>query len=1258
MLLRSRLVDEREDVLLELEQLRGQPAQIREMTPSPFRDIQGVLSSVTLMDTGQRTARGISDPSGRRRDAQCQTIIPQEGRSKAKPDRRGRRDRRRETSDDESVSGSSSASPPSRDDETEHHLPPRRPRCTQNANNSSWHVLKREAYPAAKQDADGRTNGLLDSIAALRKSYLSRGGMENEILRRIQQLEMDARELGRDLTPQRRMHNVGAVEAIESVRTVPPPKEPSETLVDDEELTKMKLQQKKYLLNVHHEQQRRRADAELARLKLDLTTTRLQEARIGDAFNMGPAYTLDDFLSVSGVMYDASRGFHVFWDFLSGIPLQVASKPIHVSWTVCEGPMLRSPVRELKKRTAASDPSTFLMYAGLGESHPVVGVPLLRTFRLVITLHIEEETALAFSSSSKGRLYPLGWTSIDIFTDTLELDRGAWRIPVFSFPIDLQLPTATLHRTRKPITGLGVFVRLMDAGLAVTHGQAGVNPLRDQLLYKNKSYEESRFGLQARYPVDEVRREERRLLGIPDPEVVARQQQLEAEAVAKAAAAVPRPPVIMAFAVVLDEIQGLPQVAYPRVRVRVVAVDDTLSPEEGMAIVSDVAEPGQVSGSHGWPDAYPRYPFFNNQCSPSRKLTIEVLSDTPDDPSSPDRVVAWSQLDIFTQPPERQDPIKPPLAIRRGAFRTLLLNADESTGPLIPIPDAFVLVRICELDEPALPRRFSTPRLLTPPVPAFAWLDVPKPAVSPSPIPFKPDLKFKIRIDAARYLPDNIIITQIVGGVLDEQHTPIKGVAEFRTQFMFDTIAHSPIYGQAFEIRSAETLTSGTVVVLKVMALARDGRVYLAGSCVIDLFTDGSGKGDSTASETVLNQRMWQLPLYVGMPDPMEPLTTAAQERRCRVPCATLLVMVDSVGKEGQASPTRIPRYSDGAYVSVYSRPNAVEQRLYAAVTSERRDVTVRRLLGESPVFSKLMGADLKATDLKLTPALLKLFSTFPTPLFDPTPIARYNPRYGFKLSVTGGENLRVEGFDAAIVGLCPPGKFWKSDGEGQEQMQSVNLDEVFGVEVAGGGRVHWYHRRPFMPSLSAIIDVRCMSLDNAAPPSLQSQGWTVLPIFTEDAYVRMGCFQLPLFDGTPPPKFIDALLSTTTTTTTPPPPPSPLSQIIAQSLKNKTIRYAENKTGFPSVYVTVVDARREEEVPFWSQLPPNQSHLPTDTRSKYARPPPPGAVTSKMTLKKRGSTAVPAAAIPVQQQVRMGVEQRRALMGEFVRITGLPRWE
>ena len=131
---------------------------------------------------------------------------------------------------------------------------------------------------------------------------------------------------------------------------------------------------------------------------------------------------------------------------------------------------------------------------------------------------------------------------------------------------------------------------------------------------------------------------------------------------------------------------------------------------------------------------------------------------------------------------------------------------------------------------------------------------------------------------------------------------------------------------------------------------------------------------------------------------------------------------------------------------------------------------------------------------------------------------AKYQSPAGFKFSLDGFHNSQVT--DKPLIGLyClnPPGALYAPlivDPNAILLNSNIDWDSPLNSPKYNEGFFTWRDQH-FNKYLSIIIDVRSVFISGRKDKiKIQPVGWTIMPVFTPNGYVKSGCYQLPLFEG------------------------------------------------------------------------------------------------------------------------------------------------
>ncbi|KAJ3324421.1 Coiled-coil domain-containing protein 17 [Boothiomyces sp. JEL0866] len=441
------------------------------------------------------------------------------------------------------------------------------------------------------------------------------------------------------------------------------------------------------------------------------------------------------------------------------------------------------------------------------------------------------------------------------------------------------------------------------------------------------------------------------------------------------------------------------------------------------------------------------------------------------------------------------------------------------------------------------------PKLVVPSIPEDAYYFSPVQKVDESETPNF--ATFTITIESARYLPDNCTATRITGKVYNLTSKSSLKNCKITTKLELDQSVYNPEFKFAINLPKQQ-VPPNSLLILDIQTIDIFTReVFRVGYCYLPLFVleDETVK----SSDYKYNFGAFQLPIYC---DQLKKefwgtfWKTKSKTNRARIPCATLLVHTSNTQSDS-------PSYSSKKFQTFeFDKPQESDLNLYFFVYSQKKSFSVRdRLLamGELPKTATQTEENLLAWTNKLFEA------NNATPnLIDLSYIAKYDPTYGFKVSIDKAENLDKKGYPIVVVSFssCP----FKRD----EQPKIKFPNDI------------WFRQRQFNPELWIIFELYVVNYDE-----IESIGWTAFPIFQTQKYVRMGRFALPLFENE-----IDL---------------DPLMQYPTfEEAWGNDSDLSLTKT-FSSITVRVADGRRDTELSKESSLKPRKTSNEEYVESVYA---------------------------------------------------------
>ena len=91
----------------------------------------------------------------------------------------------------------------------------------------------------------------------------------------------------------------------------------------------------------------------------------------------------------------------------------------------------------------------------------------------------------------------------------------------------------------------------------------------------------------------------------------------------------------------------------------------------------------------------------------------------------------------------------------------------------------------------------------------------------PDPDPWDDGEGFDIYIDAARYLPDNVTASMVIGNVFSRRWEPVLTSSNIVSEVNLATPAFSPVYASRTEFR-AESFDPTLTLVVKIVTVERE----------------------------------------------------------------------------------------------------------------------------------------------------------------------------------------------------------------------------------------------------------------------------------------------------------------------------------------------------------------------------------------------------------------------------------------------------
>ncbi|KAI9336292.1 hypothetical protein BDR26DRAFT_489859 [Obelidium mucronatum] len=455
-------------------------------------------------------------------------------------------------------------------------------------------------------------------------------------------------------------------------------------------------------------------------------------------------------------------------------------------------------------------------------------------------------------------------------------------------------------------------------------------------------------------------------------------------------------------------------------------------------------------------------------------------------------------------------------------------------------------------------------------------------------VPVSP-LLFIIRVSEVqtivRFLPENSTICRIQCQFVDRDENVVEGTPQLDLLPDNDSSAYFPQYMNSTQIDLPPIIDGTMMAYIKIFTIDRHTRqLVTVGFAVFNIFItemnedrDG-GIQPCTADERpiCLNDGYHQIPVYNWTSKTTFKDSGGLQVsgiRNQRVPCCSLLLRISA----GQDLP--IKQYKERVYISTLCTPLPYESGIFYFLVRERPlNATIRAALQQ--LKQDVQAANDEALVIWMARRIAKEKGVIPP--MDLSCILKFHEGWGFKISIDMAENLKNKAFSIATLCLSPPAILYAS--KRKSIMNATMEDVMYNQKLNFSTTVRspewkdgflWYRKYPFNSRLLAVVDIRCLGYSEQDKQyRLQSQGWTLLPVFHDSGFVKYGTYQLPLFDGLPTPDLLDQFSKSEIDT----------DELIAQNIKSKVIRYAKRHG---TVFVRICDGRRERELPFVKVVTP-----------------------------------------------------------------------
>jgi len=495
-------------------------------------------------------------------------------------------------------------------------------------------------------------------------------------------------------------------------------------------------------------------------------------------------------------------------------------------------------------------------------------------------------------------------------------------------------------------------------------------------------------------------------------------------------------------------------------------------------------------------------------------------------------------------------------------------------------------------------------------VPAGVWRNVPK-VTPPSVVYGGAANGFDLYIDGARFLPYNCTISKAVGRVLTAD---MKAVGhDIATKVDLNSSSHMPMYGYRLEFRDVE-MKADSMIVLKIYGIDLHSKeLVIVGYAALNVFVMTNSFngvppfhtfGPTDPSEISLNEGGHQCRLFLSGPDMSgkNPLSMEQFDGKPFIPCASVLLRLlrppmsggkslstTNVPKSNHISSGLIvpaPKYADDAYYTGECTPTEEEIAIYHSI-HRRKKVKVRDMIG-------IVNTDRKLKDDK---SLLRYLQTRltrvkgqETEVMDRSYVVTFDREIGVSIAVDAATHLPKAKLTFPVVSTVPPARLY----------HPASADPSGPVHQLAASKVEWslenamqkspkydsdwvtWNDHPFTPKDCVIVDLRVLEMKKKEWVLAETQGWALMPLMSDEKFVRHGTYQLPVFAGAPPVEVLDKIAEDGF-------------DVIHRALAQKAIKHAEGC----SVTVRVADPRRKVEV-VRGDPKPNTADIPQDKHHRY----------------------------------------------------------
>ena len=176
---------------------------------------------------------------------------------------------------------------------------------------------------------------------------------------------------------------------------------------------------------------------------------------------------------------------------------------------------------------------------------------------------------------------------------------------------------------------------------------------------------------------------------------------------------------------------------------------------------------------------------------------------------------------------------------------------------------------------------------------------------------------------------------------------------------------------------------------------------------------------------------------------------------------------------------------------------------------------------------------------------------------------AKYQQEAGFKFSLDGLHNAPAKQPYGALFMINPPAGLYQNPPDNSKvQLNSLlNWDgPVSSPQFLEG--FFTFKDIKFDKNLHIIVDIKTVNLTKV-PPLVTDVGWTIVPIFSPDGFIKSGVFQIPLIAGKANADILKNVVEND---------PWPYLFDLIEKKKNKNMQWLGNT----SIMCRVIDSQRE----------------------------------------------------------------------------------